>query len=352
MLEQWMQQGGSLFYNEGQPAQTAANLIILASVIAGLCWGARRLLIRVSSRPASGERISTIQLVLMTTGLLIGWTTGVLGSFLVSWWEPGYEIIRSLLMLVFGYVGLRIGSDRAAEVTQGLHNIMLIRSLQPEPTESTEPKTQQVQQKQLSSLIPAKITDTNIIIDGRIEHIIQAGFLEGKLLIPDFVLYELQLLADSADILRRQRGKRGLDMLNRLRQIGGIEMEMTATDFPDNLGVDDRLVQLALTRQAVLLTNDINLQKICELHQIRVLNVNQLASLLKQQLVAGELLLVHVTKAGKEQGQGIAYLDDGTMIVVEHGREYIGNTVEVVVTSALQTANGKMIFAKPHISGQ
>lgn len=209
-----------------------------------------------------------------------------------------------------------------------------------------------MQQEQLTSIIPPKIMDTNIIIDGRIEHIVQAGFLEGKLLIPDFVLYELQQLADSADILRRQRGKRGLDMLNRLRQTDGVEMEMTATDFPDSLGVDDRLVQLALARQGVLLTNDTNLQKICELHQIRVLNVNQLASLLKQQLVAGELLLVQVTKAGKEQGQGIAYLDDGTMIVIEQGREYMGNTIEVVVTSALQTANGKMVFAKPQISSQ
>ncbi|WP_458121192.1 PIN domain-containing protein [Paenibacillus sp. Z6-24] len=349
MLEQWMQQDGSLFHNEGQPEQTVANLIILAIVIAGLCWGARRLLIRISSRPASRERISTVQLILMTTGLLTGWVTGLLGSFLVSWWESGYEIIRALLMLLFGYIGLRIGSERAVEVKQLLHNIIPTRPLPPESTEAAEPN---MQQAQLISIIPPKIMDTNIIIDGRIEHIIQAGFLEGNLLIPDFVLYELQQLADSADILRRQRGKRGLDMLNRLRQIDGVEMEMTATDFPDSLGVDDRLVQLALARQAVLLTNDTNLQKICELHQIRVLNVNQLASLLKQQLVAGDLLLVHVTKAGKEQGQGIAYLDDGTMIVVEQGREYMGNTVEVVVTSALQTANGKMVFVKPHVPSQ
>jgi len=192
-----------------------------------------------------------------------------------------------------------------------------------------------------------KILDTSVIIDGRIADIARTGFLEGTLVIPSFVLQELQHIADSSDVLKRNRGRRGLDILNRMQKESRVAVEILDRDFDDISDVDAKLVRLARRLDAKVLTNDFNLNKVAELQGVEVLNINELANALKPVVLPGEEMVVHVIKDGKEQGQGVGYLDDGTMIVVDGGRRYIGESVDVLVTSVLQTAAGRMIFAKP-----
>lgn len=192
-----------------------------------------------------------------------------------------------------------------------------------------------------------KILDTSVIIDGRVADIVRTGFLEGTLVIPEFVLRELQHIADSSDVLKRNRGRRGLDILKQMQKEGHARIEVVDRDFDDLTEVDAKLVRLAKLMDGQVITNDFNLNKVAELHGVPVLNINELANALKPVVLPGEEMTVHVIKDGKEQGQGVAYLDDGTMIVIDGGRRYIGQTVDVVVTSVLQTAAGRMIFAKP-----
>ncbi len=193
----------------------------------------------------------------------------------------------------------------------------------------------------------AKILDTSVIIDGRISDITKTGFIEGTLIVPSFVLDELQHIADSSDVLKRNRGRRGLDILNKIQKEPYVQVQIMDRDFEDIAEVDSKLVKLAKELGAKVITNDFNLNKVCELHGVPVLNINELANAVKPVVLPGEELRVHVIKDGKEQGQGVAYLDDGTMIVVDGGRRYIGETIGVMVTSVLQTAAGRMIFAKP-----
>ena len=192
-----------------------------------------------------------------------------------------------------------------------------------------------------------KILDTSVIIDGRIADICQTGFLEGIIVIPQFVLEELQHIADSSDVLKRNRGRRGLDILNRIQKELQIEVQIYEGDFEEIQEVDSKLVKLAKITNGIVVTNDFNLNKVCDLQSVQVLNINDLANAVKPVVLPGEELRVQVIKDGKEQKQGIAYLDDGTMIVVEEGRNYIGKSIEVLVTSVLQTSAGRMIFAKP-----
>jgi len=192
-----------------------------------------------------------------------------------------------------------------------------------------------------------KILDTSVIIDGRIADVARTGFLEGTLLIPSFVLQELQHIADSSDMLKRNRGRRGLDILNRMQKESKVAVRIIDDDFDDIADVDAKLVRLAQLKGAKVLTNDFNLNKVAELQGVEVLNINELANAVKPIVLPGEEMTVHVIKDGKEQGQGVGYLDDGTMIVVDGGRPYIGESVGVLVTSVLQTAAGRMIFAKP-----
>lgn len=192
-----------------------------------------------------------------------------------------------------------------------------------------------------------KLLDTSVIIDGRISDITKSGFIEGSLIVPSFVLEELQHIADSSDVLKRNRGRRGLDILNKIQKEPYVTVKIVDNDYEDISEVDSKLVKLAKDTGAKVVTNDYNLNKVCELHGVAVLNINELANAVKPVVLPGEELRVHVIKDGKEQGQGVAYLDDGTMIVVDGGRRFIGETIGVLVTSVLQTAAGRMIFAKP-----
>jgi len=192
-----------------------------------------------------------------------------------------------------------------------------------------------------------KILDTSVIIDGRILDLCRTGFLAGVIIISRFVLQELQHIADSSDSLKRNRGRRGLDVLNKMRKDHNIHIHIYEKDYSNINEVDSKLIRLAKEINGKIITNDYNLNKVAELHGVLVLNINELANALKPVVLPGEEMSVHIIKDGKEVGQGVAYLDDGTMIVVEGGKKFIGSTIQVLVTSVLQTVAGKMIFAKP-----
>ena len=191
-----------------------------------------------------------------------------------------------------------------------------------------------------------KLLDTSVIIDGRLMDIMASGFLDGKLVVPNFVLEELQKLSDSADNLKRAKGRRGLDLVHDLQISYKNYVLIVDNDYDDLEGVDAKLVRLAKQANADIITNDYNLNKVAGIQGVKVLNINELANAIKPVVVSGEEMTVYLVKEGKEQNQAVAYLDDGTMIVVENGRQYIGSSAMVVVTSVLQTAAGRMIFAK------
>jgi uncharacterized protein YacL len=191
-----------------------------------------------------------------------------------------------------------------------------------------------------------KILDTSVIIDGRIADICETGFLEGTLIIPQFILKELQQIAGSADTLKRNRGRRGLDILQRIQKNVDIEVRIVDNDFPKIREVDAKLVALGQALKGKVLTNDYNLNKVAELQGVPVLNVNQLANAVKPVVLPGEIMNVYVMKEGKEYGQGVAYLDDGTMVVIDNARKHLGKSIEVAVTSVLQTTAGRMIFTR------
>ncbi len=189
------------------------------------------------------------------------------------------------------------------------------------------------------------ILDTSVIIDGRIADICETGFLEGDLVIPQFVLRELQAIADSSESTKRTRGRRGLDILKKIQKQSFINVIIDDTDYPSLKEVDQKLINMAKESGYSILTNDYNLNKVAEVHSIKVLNINQLANALKPVVLPGETIKVHVMREGKEHGQGVAYLDDGTMVVIDNGRRFMGREIDVTVTSVLQTTAGRMIFA-------
>jgi uncharacterized protein YacL len=191
-----------------------------------------------------------------------------------------------------------------------------------------------------------KVLDTSVIIDGRIADVAETGFLTGTLIIPQFILRELQQVADSPDSSKRQRGRRGLDMLNRLRNNSSLDIQIVETDFPSVREVDLKLIELGKQLDAVIVTNDFNLNKVSQLRGVSVLNINELANALKPVVLPGEAMRVFILKEGKEYNQGVAYLDDGTMVVVDNARRLIGKNADIAVTSVLQTTAGKMIFGR------
>jgi uncharacterized protein YacL len=215
--------------------------------------------------------------------------------------------------------------------------------------ERQKEKEKELEKEQSSQLQPVTqiLLDTSAIIDGRIADISQTGFVSGALLVPRFVLNELQRIADSADTMRRNRGRRGLEMLNRLQKDTTVPVQITDADIEDVAEVDGKLVQMARNLHCPIITNDFNLNRVAELQGVKVLNINELANAVKPVLLPGEDIFIKIMQDGKELGQGVGYLDDGTMIVVEGGRQYMGTTIEVTVTRVLQTVAGRMIFAHP-----
>ncbi|WP_159721490.1 PIN/TRAM domain-containing protein [Enterococcus sp. CSURQ0835] len=273
-------------------------------------------------------------------GAIVALTLGLIIS------NPLYKIpipfvnsaLPILVMILLGYLGFRVGTTRIDE----WRKFFSVRTKKNEQTEG-----EVLERKADDHFHKYKILDTSVIIDGRIYDIAKTGFLEGVLMIPNFVLYELQYIADSGDSLKRVRGRRGLDILNSLQKEEGIAVEMYDGDFEDISEVDSKLIKLAKLLDGVIVTNDYNLNKVSEFQNVAVLNINALANAVKPVVIPGETMHVLVVKAGTERQQGVAYLDDGTMVVVEDGQHYMNEQIEVVVTSALQTAAGRMIFAKP-----
>ena len=250
-------------------------------------------------------------------GLLTGLALGVVLAPLVGGAAP---VVRSGVALLGAWVGGAVAARRATELSG-----------------SSRP----------GSDASARILDTSVLIDGRIADVAEAGFLDGAVIVPQFVVRELQRLADSGDPLRRNRGRRGFDVLDRLRRILAVRLELTDTDFPAIAEVDAKLVALARARGARLLTNDTALARVATLAGVTVGSLHELAAALRPVALPGESMQVQVMREGKEPGQGVAYLDDGTMVVVEGGKRFIGQSLDVVVTSALQTSAGRMIFTRP-----
>ncbi|MGE7891476.1 PIN/TRAM domain-containing protein [Bacillus cereus] len=247
-------------------------------------------------------------------------------------------VLQVFFTLLLGYLGFQVGFKKRNELL-GLFTLPQRGGKKKNNSENEETEVEK-------STAHWKILDTSVIIDGRIADICQTKFLEGTIVIPQFVLEELQHIADSSDALKRNRGRRGLDILNRIQKEMPIPVEIYEGDFEDIQEVDSKLVKLAKITGGTVVTNDFNLNKVSELQGVTVLNINDLANAIKPVVLPGEELNVYVVKDGKEQNQGVAYLDDGTMIVVEDGREYVGSQLNVLVTSVLQTSAGRMIFAK------
>src|SRR5215217_8555302 len=239
--------------------------------------------------------------------------------------EPRMAFLHALVVLVLTYLGVLIGGRRG-EWLEPARLVTLFRAAGPQRR--------------------YKILDTSVIIDGRIADICETGFLDGTLLIPQFVLKELQLVADSSDSMKRNRGRRGLDILQKIQKMASVDVMISDMDFPDVREVDLKLIELARTLQGKIVTNDFNLNKVAQLRGVEVLNINELANALKPVVLPGEFMKVFILKEGKEYNQGVAYLDDGTMVVVDNARKMISKTIDIVVTSVLQTTAGKMIFGR------
>src|SRR5262245_51441206 len=263
-------------------------------------------------------------------GALIGGVTGLLGARLVWGALDGLDVVGAhfvhiLLVVFLGYMGIVIGGQKG---------------------EWFEPARMIAAFRDSSRLHQYKILDTSVIIDGRIADICETGFVEGTMVVPQFVLRELQQVADSSDSLKRNRGRRGLDILAKIQKMANVHVQIVETDFPETREVDLKLIELARRMNAKIVTNDFNLNKVAQLRGVHVLNINELANSLKPVVLPGELMKVFVLKEGKEAGQGVGYLDDGTMVVVDQGKRALGRTIEVTVTSVLQTTAGKMIFCR------
>ena len=287
------------------------------------------------------SRVPSQQLVAGTIGLLFG----LIIANLIGMAFERVPIIGSYLPIalsaVLGYIGIRLGMDKGPDLYKAMVSYTF-RGLRSKGRTMKESKDK----KALPQTCSAKVLDTSVVIDGRILDIVNTGFLEGPFMVPVFVLEELQKLSDSADTLKRNRGRRGLDLLQTMREKLTDSMEIIEVDYEDLSEVDLKLIRLSMDKHWKLITNDFNLNKIATLQGVEVLNLNDLANAIKPKMMSGETLLVRIMKAGKEPHQGVAYLDDGTMIVVENGVDYVDQTVNVVVTSVLQTSAGRMIFAR------
>jgi uncharacterized protein YacL len=296
---------------------------VVANVVASLVLGAGIVALERGFRETPPTKV---------LGALLGFAVGLaiaLGLEAGLFWADGggsrIEFLRSVLLIALPYLGLVFGAARG-EWLEPARLVTLFRAVGPERR--------------------YKILDTSVIIDGRIADVCETGFVDGTLVIPQFVLKELQLVADSGDALKRNRGRRGLDILQKIQKMSGVEVTVSDVDFPEMREVDLKLIELARTLQGKIVTNDFNLNKVAQLRGVQVLNVNELANSLKPVVLPGEIMKVFILKEGKEYNQGVAYLDDGTMVVVDNARKMISKTIDIVVTSVLQTTAGKMIFGR------
>lgn len=286
------------------------------------------------------QSIPTVDIVLGSIGLVVGFIIAFLLSEILMK-IPFVGLPLSLLAyLALGYFGMKILTKKRDDFGGAFDRL---KSPPEEKCENEKDSNSEV----FETVNKAKVLDTSVIIDGRIFEICETGFLEGPLVIPEFVLKELQHIADSSDSLKRAKGRRGLDVLNKIQKELDIEVRVTDRDYSEPSEVDLKLLKLAQELKGKVVTNDYNLNKVAEVHGVEVLNINELSNAVKPIAIPGEEMKVQVIKVGKEQGQGIAYLDDGTMIVVESGRSYVGKTIDVIVTSVIQTPAGRMIFGKP-----
>jgi uncharacterized protein YacL len=299
------------------PVNLPLNIAFALSLAVGVVWLESRL-----------RQVSVTRILGALIGCAIGLVLARTFAAGLSWAETGGrrgEFLRSLALIVLPYLGLVLGSKHG-EWLEPAQLIGLFRTAGP--------------------VRRYKILDTSVIIDGRIADVCETGFIDGTLVIPQFVLKELQLVADSADSLKRNRGRRGLDILQRIQKMSDVNVAISDVDFPDVHEVDLKLIELARTLPGKIVTNDFNLNKVAQLRGVEVLNVNELANSLKPVVLPGEIMKVFILKEGKEYNQGVAYLDDGTMVVVDNARKMIGKTLDIVVTSVLQTTAGKMIFGR------
>ncbi len=281
----------------------------------------------------------------LTIGLII---SALLAVPLVNLPANWGRILPFVGALLFGYLGVTIAVLRKNDIAHLVQSSFIRRSREREDEREKERDRIKEREKDAASNNPPPILlDTSAIIDGRIKDISQTGFIYGTLLVPRFVLNELQRIADSADAMRRNRGRRGLEILNTLQKEASVPVEITDNDIEDIAEVDGKLVKMARNLHCPIITNDFNLNRVAELQGVKVLNINELANAIKPVLLPGEDIHIKIMQDGKELGQGVGYLDDGTMIVVENGRQFMSMTIEVTVTRVLQTVAGRMIFAHP-----
>ena len=292
--------------------------LAVAGVLAGAGLGLEALARKVEVRVLAGALLG------LAGGATVGaalWRlvpdTGVAGA--------GADFLRPAALLICLYFGAALGATKSESFSWESFRSGSARAAQAPPS---------------------KILDTSVIIDGRIADVCETGFLDGVLLVPQFVLNELQYIADSADPLKRNRGRKGLDILQRIQKGVHVKVVITPADFPEVREVDLKLIELAKQAGSKILTNDFNLNKVAQLRGVEVLNVNELANSLKPVVLPGESMKVFIIKEGKEPNQGVGYLDDGTMVVVDNAKRLIGKTVDIVVTSVLQTTAGKMFFGR------
>ncbi len=296
----------------------------IRSVLLGALLGTAFVFFEVRLEKASLKRL---------IGAAVGSILGILGALMITHLlnvtaieKSTLSFIQVSLLLLMAYVGLILGANKG-----DLLNLSALGGLF---SAERQPKK------------AYKILDTSVIIDGRIADVCETGFIDGILVIPQFVLRELQLVADSSDPLKRNRGRRGLDILQRMQKMATIQVQIVEDDFPQLRDVDMKLIELAKQYEAKIVTNDFNLNKVAQLQGLPVLNINELANALKPIVLPGEVMRVFILKEGKEYNQGVAYLDDGTMVVVDNAKKMISKTVDISVTSVLQTTAGKMIFGK------
>ena len=301
------------------------NLAESYAAAAGLVFGIVIVLFEIQVRKTTLKRLF---------GAAFGSLLGIIGAYLISLildrafpdHSTTLSFLQLLLLLWMGYVGLVVGASKGEMLNLGALGGLF-------GGEQTSSQS-------------FKILDTSVIIDGRIADIVETGFLDGTLVIPQFVLRELQLVADSADSLKRNRGRRGLDILQRIQKMTQLNVQILEDDFPNVHEVDMKLIELAKVYNCKIVTNDFNLNKVAQLHGVEVLNINELANALKPIVLPGETMRVFILKEGKEYNQGVAYLDDGTMVVVDNAKKMISRTIDISVTSVLQTTAGKMIFGR------